>query len=238
MEHYDVLIATPGAMLEAQYVKSLVLTLAECDKRGITYKWLNHYTSIVHHARELVASGTDGMVLDPTQITPGGKDITYNKIFWIDSDISWTPEQFFKIYDSDKEVICGTYLLADGLSTAVHAWGNPQPIPAVDIINMKDVMKVQSLGFGFVAMKSGVFERVQRPWFNLEYVKVGEDSEGKDVIDSVGEDISWCIKAYRAGIDLYFDPTVLVTHMKKQPITWEHIRQMATSTEYKPKIVW
>jgi hypothetical protein len=27
MKHYDVLIATPGAMLEAQYVKSLVETL-------------------------------------------------------------------------------------------------------------------------------------------------------------------------------------------------------------------
>ena len=28
MDHYDVLIATPGAKLEAQYVKSLMETLA------------------------------------------------------------------------------------------------------------------------------------------------------------------------------------------------------------------
>lgn len=223
MIHYDVLIATPGAMLEAQYVKSLVETLAECSKRGITYKWLNGYSSLVHHARELTASGIDGLELDINQDSPGGKDITYNKIFWIDSDISWTVDQFFKLYDSNYDVITGCYLLADGYTTTVHAWGTPGGIPAHEIVKLKDPFKVQSLGFGFVAMKSGVFEKIQRPWFSHEYVKVGVDANGKDIIDAVGEDISWCIKAYRAGIDLYFDPTVLVTHMKKHPITWDHV---------------
>jgi len=237
MEHYDILIATPGATLEAQYVKSLALTLAECNKKGITYKWLNGYSSLVHHAREMTASGAEGLNLDPSQTSPGGKDITYNKIFWIDSDISWTVEQFFKIYDSEHEVTCGCYLLADGYTTTVHAWGAPGGMPAHEIVKLKDPIRVQSLGFGFVAMKSGVFEKIQRPWFNHEYVKVGVDSEGKDIIDSVGEDISWCIKAYRAGIELYFDPTVLVTHMKKQPITWDHIRQMSMPTnKFKQKL--
>jgi hypothetical protein len=226
MNHYDVLIATPGAMVEAQYVKSLVLTLAECDKRGVTYKWLNNYSSLVHHARELTASGTEGRNLDPTQKTPGGKDMRYKKIFWIDSDIAWTPDQFFKIYDSRFDVISGAYLLEDGSTTTVHAWGTPGGMPANQIVRMKDPIKVQSIGFGFVAMKSGVFERIPRPWFNLEYVKVGEDVNGREVVDSVGEDVSWCVKAYRAGIDLYFDPTVLVTHIKKQPITWDHYRRM------------
>jgi len=236
MEHYDVLIATPGAMLEAQYVKSLVLTLAECDRRGITYKWLNAYTSLVHHARELTASGIEGMQLDPTQTTPGGKDITYNKIFWIDSDISWTTEQFFKIYDSEYDVACGSYLLADGMTTTVHAWGAPGGMPAHEIVKITEPLRVQSCGFGFVAMKSGVFEKIQRPWFSHEYVKVGEDANGKDIMDAVGEDISWCVKAYRAGIELYFDPTVLVTHMKKQPITWDHIPKNFVPSTFKQRL--
>lgn len=220
VEHYDVLIATPGAMLEAQYVKSLVETLAECDKRGISYKWLNAYTSLVHHARELTASGVEGLNLDPTQMSPGGEDITYNKIFWIDSDISWTVEDFFTIYDSEYDVTSGAYLLADGVTTTVHAWGTPGGIPVHKILKMNDPLKVQSVGFGFVAMKAGVFEKIQRPWFNHEQVQVGTDAAGNAVIDTVGEDISWCVKAYRAGIDIYFDPSVLVTHMKKVPITW------------------
>jgi hypothetical protein len=236
MKHYDVLIATPGAMLEAQYVKSLVLTLTELNKRGLTYKWLNSYSSLVHHARELTASGVEGLNLDPAQISPGGNDISYNKIFWIDSDISWTSEQFFKIYDSEYDVATGCYLLADGFTTTIHAWGAPGGMPATDIVKLKDPIKVQSLGFGFVAMKSGVFEKIQRPWFSHEYVKVGEKPDGTDLIDAVGEDISWCVKAFRAGIELYFIPDTLVTHMKKQPISWDHIRQMTQPTNFKQKI--
>ena len=226
MEHYNILIATPGAMLEAQYVKSLVQTLAECDKRGITYKWLNHYSSLVHHARELTAAGLDGLNLDPQQISPGGNNITYDKIFWIDSDISWTPEQFFKIYDSEYDVTTGAYLLADGFTTSINAWNQSGGIPAHEIVEIEDPFPIQSHGFGFVAMKSGVFEKIQRPWFSHERVQVGISSDGKPILDAVGEDISWCVKAFNAGIDLYFDPTVLVTHMKKQPITWDHITKM------------
>jgi len=236
MQHYDVLIATPGNMLEAQYVKSLILTLEECNKRGITYKWLNAYTSLVHHARELTASGIEGLNLDPSQISPGGKNISYNKIFWIDSDIAWTPEQFFKIYDSKYDVATGCYLLADGFTTTVHAWGAPGGMLATEIVKLKDPLRVQSHGFGFVAMRSGVFEKIQRPWFSHEYVKVGEDSNGKDIMDAVGEDISWCVKAYRAGIELYFHPDVLVTHMKKQPITWDHIPKDFDASKFKQKI--
>jgi len=233
--YFDVLIATPGAMMEASYVKSLVLTLAECDKRGITYKFLSSYSSLVHHARELTAEGAEGLTLDPAIISPGGRDITYNKIFWIDSDIVWTTEQFFKIYDAEQDVMCGSYLLADGYSTTTHAWGELDGISAHESIKMKDPIRIQSLGFGFVAMKSGVFEKIQRPWFNHDNVKVGEDSEGKDIIGSVGEDISWCVKAHRAGIELYFDPTVLVTHMKKQAITWDHIYKSSPNI-FKPRL--
>ena len=219
MDHYDVLIATPGAMLEAQYVKSLVLTLAECDKRGITYKWLNAYSSLVHHARELTASGRDSLELNPDDISPMGGTATYNKIFWIDSDISWTPEQFFKLYDAPQEVIAGVYLLADGRTTTVHTAEYLNGIPKELVLEMKEITQVQSIGFGFVAVASGVFERLERPWF-AHMLQPIQNSKGENLPDALGEDISWCVRAYKAKIPIHFDPTVLVTHMKKFPITW------------------
>jgi hypothetical protein len=228
MDHYDVLIATPGAKLEAQYVKSLVETLAACAEKNITFKWLNGYSSLVHHARELTASGGEGLELNPNHKGPLGDTVTYNKIFWIDSDISWTPEQFFKLYDSECDVISGAYLLADGVTTSVHAWGTPGGIAKEEIMAMKEVCHVQSIGFGFVAMRTGVFERMERPWFAHESQKV-EREDGSFITDSLGEDISWCVKAYKAGIPVFLDPSVLVTHMKQVAITWDQPRKYRQS---------
>jgi hypothetical protein len=43
---------------------------------------------------------------------------------------------------------------------------------------------------------------------------------GIKIYDSVGEDISWCIKASSCGVPIYFDPSVLVNHIKTVQITW------------------
>jgi hypothetical protein len=159
------------------------------------------------------------MELNPDHKGPLGDTVSYNKIIWIDSDIEWTPEQFFKIYNSDYDVVSGAYIVADEITTSVHAWGTPGGIPIPEILKMTKPLKVQSIGFGFVGIKSGIFERIQRPWFKMFDQSV-YTSNGNQIVDSIGEDISWCIKAYQSGIEIYFDPTVLVNHMKKRAIKW------------------
>ena len=84
---------------------------------------------------------------------------------------------------------------------------------------MTEPLKIQSMGFGFTAMKSGVFERMERPWFR-HYTQEIQKTDGTIIEDSIGEDISWCINAYKAGREIYFDPEVLVKHMKKIPVSW------------------
>jgi hypothetical protein len=218
MEHYDVLIATPGTDLKAAYVDSLVKTLAECDKRGLTYKWLNGQSSLVHHAREITMSGD--MRLDPDDKGPMHGQVTYNKIVWIDSDIEWQVEDFFRLYDSEYEIVSGAYLLSDNTTTTIHTQEYLQGIPKHVILGMTDPIKVQSIGFGFVAIKSGVFERLERPWF-AHFSQYIINSRGEKLPDSLGEDISWCVRAYNAQIPVMFDPKVLVNHMKVGKITWK-----------------
>jgi hypothetical protein len=215
MKHYNILIATPGTNLHAAYVSSLTDSLAFLAENNLSFKWLNGQSSLVHHARELTISG-GGKELSPNDKGPMGDSCTYDKIVWIDSDISWTVEDFERIIQSSFEVTTGAYLLTDG-STTIHAW-HKGPMHREEINRLRDPFKIQSCGFGFIAMKSGVFERMPRPWFNHEFVKVGTDQNGKDVIDCVGEDISWCIKAYREKIDIWFDPKILVTHHKTMPL--------------------
>jgi len=219
MEHYDVLIATPGHSLEAQYVQSLLETTTELNNQGISYKWLNAYSSLVHNAREMTATGGTDRNLNPLDAGPLGDKVTYNKIFWIDSDISWTPEDFIKLYESEYDVVTGAYLLADGTTTSVHEWGVVGGMPKERIMSLEEPLKIQSMGFGFTAIKAGVFEKLERPWFG-HYTQQVQLPNGKVMDTYLGEDISWCINAYRAGIEIYLDPTVLVGHMKKVEIKW------------------
>ena len=84
---------------------------------------------------------------------------------------------------------------------------------------MKEIIQVQSIGFGFVAIKTGVFERMERPWFAHMLQNI-VNSRGDKLPDALGEDISWCVRAYKAGIPVYFDPSVLVNHTKTIEIDW------------------
>jgi len=218
--HYDLLIATPGIILEAQYVKSLVATLEECNRRNISVKWLNAYSSLVHHARELTTTGGEGLELDPLHKGPVADSVTYNKMFWIDSDIAWTPEQFFALYDAPEAIISGAYLLANGLVSTIQTNQYPKGMPKETIKSLKSTVVVDSIGFGFVAIKSGVFEKMQRPWFKHHRQKI-QTGSNTFIEDSVGEDISWCINAKNNGFEIHFDPKVLVNHIKKTTIGWD-----------------
>lgn len=223
-DHYDILIATPGSSMEAGYVRSLSKTLDECNKRNISYLWLNGSSSLVHHARELTISGSEGLNLNPDDTAPVGGKVTYNKIIWIDSDIVWEPEDFFKLYESEHDVIAGVYLLADGLTSSVH--DDKGEIQGHRIKWFNQPFQIRSTGFGFVAMKQGIFEKIERPWFKHIDQKI-KRSDGTEIIDSLGEDISWCVKAYHAGINIYCDPSVTVGHSKKNVVGFKlgQIRQ-------------
>lgn len=217
MQHYDILIATPGSSLQAGYVKSLTETLAECQRRGITYKWLNGQASLVHFAREFTITGDNNINGD--DVGPMHDKVTYNKIFCIDSDIEWSVEQFFKLYESKYEVSTGAYILGDNRTTSIHAWGKVGGIAKREILRMKEPVKIQSMGLGFTCIKSGVFERLERPWFT-HFAQPMRSNKGKNMNLLLGEDISFCVKLYEAKIDIWFYPNVLVNHLKTHSITW------------------
>ena len=81
-EHYNVLIATPGRMLHAEYVSSLVKTTQRLNELGITYGFLNKYSSFVPTARELTAIDSWSHDYSTNKIANG--KMTCDKIFWID----------------------------------------------------------------------------------------------------------------------------------------------------------
>ena len=211
--HYDVLIATPGKMLHAEYVSSLVDTIRWLESEGLTYKFLNKQGSLVSATRESTA--LDSYVPNWETREVGGGAYTYGKIFWIDSDVEWDVEAFKKIYESEQEIVGGLYQTApDGRVAAAFFDGVGQPT----VVREQDFMmldeglhEVYGLGFGFIAMKSGVFEACDRPWFLMERIRWAH----LDFDLNIGEDYSFCINARRNGFKTYVDSTVKVMHHKE-----------------------
>lgn len=204
----DVIIATPGHSMCAEYVQSLMRTTQLLHERNISYTFTNAYSSLVHHARELTASGGGGSVLDPTHRGPL-RNARYKKIFWIDSDIAWNPEDFLRLYESDKEVVTGVYLIADGSLSSCMTEQYPYGIPPPLVRDCKGLHEISGAGFGFIAIKYGVFESIARPWFICMPQEVAPG-----VIDTVSEDISWCLKVRQFGFKIFMDAEVRVGHIK------------------------
>ena len=200
----------------------MLATIDALAVRGISYGYSNEYSSLVADAREITLNGSRRNSILETRPFEG--KVNYKKLIWIDSDISWTPEDFMKLYENDKDIVSGAYLLGNGEVTA-YPERLGAPFSYQQVLEMKDLVKVHSVGFGFLAVKQGVFETLTRPWFqSVEITMVDPDTKEEYTFPIMGEDVSWCERVNRNGFDVWLDPTVRVTHHKTMKLTWEGIK--------------
>jgi hypothetical protein len=214
MQHVNVIIATPGYSMMTSYVRSLLGLIFILNKKNISWAWSSEYSSMVSNAREMTLNGDNQN--DFNEQRPFKGQVTYDKILWIDSDIAFEPDDAIKLIESDKDVISGAYLLASGEVTAYSKLPG-QGFLFNEVKEMKEQVKIAGCGFGFVAVKSGVFESLTRPWFQSAMIT---NDEGF-TFPMTGEDLSWCKRVTDNGYEIWFDPTVRVTHHKTMKLTWE-----------------
>lgn len=218
--HYTVLLATPGANMLPGYVRSLLKTIKLLEQQGISWNYLTEYSSLVAMARETTIGGGNYQQINNS--APMGGTMTYDKIMWIDSDIAWEPVDFFRILESDKDIISGCYLLQDGTAT-IYEEPLGLAMKKEEVLQHKSPFKVAGgVGFGFLGVKQGVFESMTRPWFSQVEVMVKNKETGEDEykFPLMGEDLAWCTKALKLGYDIWVDPRVLVTHHKQAVLAW------------------
>lgn len=216
--HRDVVIATPGHSMKAPYVKSLLHTIKRLDSEGISWTFVSEYSSFVAHAREATILGNNkaGEKKSDYIDSPIVHGITYNKIFWIDSDISWTPEDFLKLYRSEEKILSGVYASTlQGDLCVFYRGEDGMPVfhKKKDFLGYipegQEVVPVYTVGFGFLCVAAGVFESLERPYFNIETLP------WEGIPTTIGEDFSWCLKASRAGYEIMVDRSVKVQHHKE-----------------------
>lgn len=214
--HFNVVIATPGNQMCSVHVKSLLATVDVLQKNNISWFYQNEYASLVTNAREATITGSKSLqVFNPS---PGKGQYTYDKIFMIDSDIVWSPDQFLKLYFCDKSIVSGVYFEEQGLDAMIHRNKTDYcPMKRDEIENLQKDSKlipVYGVGLGFISVKYGVFESLQRPWFGLG--KVIQEVDGIDYEIPLGEDLFFCERIAEKGHQVYVDPTVIVGHVKSK----------------------
>ncbi|OGS27911.1 MAG: hypothetical protein A2297_04700 [Elusimicrobia bacterium RIFOXYB2_FULL_48_7] len=158
--------------------------------------------------------------------------IDYTHLMWIDSDILFSPREFQKLLDDDKDIVSGIYMMDNGQQFAtVKEWDEeyfkknggfqfltPEDIKRADESATKnganklattELLEVAYTGFGFMMIKKGVFESMTYPWFRPIEKKIG------DMVDFTMEDVAFCLRAKEAGFKVHIDPLVRVGHEKK-----------------------
>jgi len=213
--HYNVVIATPGNSLVAGYVKSLLATIKVLEENNITWTYQNEHSSLVTNAREGTIAGSRNVCV--TSREPGLGNFTYDKLFMIDSDIVWTPEDFMKLYRSEKSVISGVYYESISGCAVIHEYKDSHRMMDKHEVKYRfNTFPVYGVGLGFVCVKKGVFEDIGRPWFGLG--KVEHVIDGCTYFLPLGEDLYWCEKVAAKGHQVYVDPSVVLGHTKSMVI--------------------
>jgi hypothetical protein len=212
--HFNVVITTPGNKMCAEYVKCLLATIQFFQENNISWFYQNEYASLITNAREATITGN--RFLEASNPYPGKGIYTYDKIFCIDSDIVWEVDSLIKLYLSDKDVISGIYYEAQGADAMVvrkkGGYSLMKREEVNDLRQKQELISVHGIGLGFVCLKSGVFESIKRPWFDLGIVKYEDNGVVYDI--PLGEDLNFCEKILESGYKIYVDPTVIVGHVK------------------------
>lgn len=134
-------------------------------------------------------------------------------VLFIDDDIAAQEDSLMKLLAHDLDVVSGLYLVGSYphqpviFDVADEETGACLFCYMTD--NIPDLMPIVCAGFGFLLIKTSVFDKLERP-----YVRLGElDPE------NWCDDVGLFNRLRKAGVQSFCDTTVCVGHMKNM-IIW------------------
>jgi hypothetical protein len=198
-----VMIATPclTGQIDAYYVHALVETVKLACARDIMLAPIFiPNNSLIQTARnDLIAMAYEAKVDD---------------MVWIDGDVSWQPEWFFRLLDYPADVVGGTYRRKQQEESYVCT-AKPWMLVRDDL----GLMQVEAIGTGFLRMSN---KAIAWLWDNSEPYRQGQDGpERRWVFDVrpnddgelMSEDVSVCFKLREGGFSINCDPDMTCDHI-------------------------
>ena len=199
------MIATPcyDGKIDVSYANSLAHTIEFAAKEEVKVLplWLC-FDALIQRARndlidEAIKLDVDDMV-------------------WIDSDIEWNPDDFFKLLDHPVDVVGGTYRKKgdDEVYVVRELYRRPKDIQT-------GLLEVDGLGTGFCRMSKKAYTHLwdcSRPYLDpkdnrerhMVFDVVIEEVNG--IQSLISEDIHAFDKLRRGGFKVYLDETITCNH--------------------------
>lgn len=203
----------PGNTFTDGFLWSWTATEAYCLKHDIEFVLARGYQSSVFHCRnDIVFTGNDGV---PTRKSRpfGGRE--YDYCLWIDSDTVWSVKDFLAILGTEKDIISGLVPMNPEGAIACGLVNNFNPViylkgAAVDQLETDEagLIEIDFCGFAFVAIRRGVFESMEYPWFRPEL------RETPNGLIFPGEDFGWCLRAKELGYRIFAHTKIKLGHQK------------------------
>ena len=216
-----VVFCLPGRGCSYTFLKSFVQLCFDLVQAGASIQISQDYSSMVNFAR---CKCLGANVLRGPKQKPWDGKLQYDYQLWIDSDIVFDTEKFYRLVAMDKDIAAGWYMTEDGRTTSVAHWleeddfrtngGVMNHETAETMPKRKKPFTVDYTGFGWVLIKNGVFENLEYPWFAPKM----QQFESGEVQDMCGEDVSFCLDAKEAGFEIWCDPKIRVGHEKTRVI--------------------
>lgn len=211
----NILIATPSydGKIDVWYANSLLNStrLGLANEINLVPIYMS-YDSLVQRARnDLLAIAVQN---------------EFDGIMWIDADMEWNPEWILDLVNSGKDVIGGT-APRKSIEESYVVKCKPEDL----IVNEEGLIKVESLGTGFLYMSRPALMHL---WDNSEpYVHNGADKRWAFEVkiqdgDIISEDVLACQKLRDGGFEIYLNPKMTCAHIGTLKFTgnfeeWMHL---------------
>jgi glycosyltransferase involved in cell wall biosynthesis len=196
-----VMIGTPcyDGRLDVWYTNSLVNTIKLSYEKNVEIipMWVS-FDALIQRARN-----------DTIQIA---LDLGVDDLVWIDSDIEWEPEWFFKLLEYPVDVVGGTYRKKGDKEEYVY-----RAAPNTRLDPVTGLIETSGLGTGFVRMSKSAMQHL---WDTSKpYIDPKDNRERRMIFDVViengslvSEDIKAFFKLAEGGFKIWMDPAMTCNH--------------------------
>jgi len=199
-----IIFCIPGNSFSGKFLSCWTNFIQEVTSKGIEWKLIRGYQPNIYRVRN--------------ELTEMALNEDFDRIMWIDSDIIFSSNDFFKLLNHKFDIISGLYMAqmeneheidmselrvksrGDYYYAAISESGTFLKVSDIKSLN---IFTVRSNGMGFMLINKKVFTDIGNMWFN-------PSDKGK----IISEDISFQTKARELGYKSYVDPSIIVGHEK------------------------